>query len=78
MKSFLLAAAALAAAAFAVPSGYPGEHCLSKKEAAHVAENFKDLISLPFNKTLALTALAKDCLSYYHSLLPQWHANQLL
>lgn len=42
--------------------------CMSAGEATKVANNFKDLINLTFNKTLAQTALTKDFTDYSDSV----------
>lgn len=42
--------------------------CMSTDEAQRVAENFKDLINLTFNQTLAKTALTKDFTDYSDSV----------
>lgn len=42
--------------------------CMSTDEAQRVAENFKNLINLEFNTTLAKTALTKDFTDYSDSV----------
>jgi len=83
MRYSIAALTALAVGAFAGPidsmSGFRitspmpkiqerDSSCMSADEAQRVAENFKDLINLPFNTSLAKTAMTKDFTDYSDSV----------
>ena len=65
MKGFVLATVSLLSAAVAAA---PSAACMTKADASRAANNFKDLINLPFNKTLAQTAMTADFTDYSDSV----------
>ena len=71
MRSFILAAASIVACtASAVPADLRtrGGACLTNDEAYQVAGAFQDLISLPFNQTLAIAAFVPGFVDYSDSV----------
>lgn len=65
MRSSILSTAALLTLAAAAPTlSVRDSSCMSEAEARQVANNFKDLINLDFNKTLAREALVEDFHDY--------------
>ena len=68
MYSFLLPVVALLALGASANPTPRSATCLCAEEAAKVAENFKDLINLPFSVSLARAALTKDFVDYSDSV----------
>jgi len=62
MRSYIFAAA------FALGAAAAPAKCLCLETATQVADNFKDLINLPFNTTLAKIAMTKDFTDYSSSV----------